>query len=269
LIITGSSLSGVATSSDGAAVHYAVHGARGPFVILLHGWCCSQEFWRFQAERFSNEFRIVTVDFPGHGLSASPRPPRLWSIEGFGCDATAVADALGANKIALIGHSMGGAAALEAALQLGPRCPLVLGVDTFTDVAFYRRRPRAEVESRKQTFADDFPGAMKKMVRKITADHVAPRTVDWIADAMAGAERQVALPVLGALLAWDIEARWPLLRSPVETINSAMLTQSSEQLPLAGLRVHSMDAVGHFPMLEDSGRFNALTSAILKRHGFG
>jgi pimeloyl-ACP methyl ester carboxylesterase len=237
--------------------------------MLLHGWCCSQEFWRFQTERFSDDFRIVTVDFPGHGLSTLPKSPRLWSIEGFGCDATAVADALGANKIALIGHSMGGAAALEAALRLGARCPLVLGVDTFTDAAFYRRRPRAEIEARKQAFADDFAGAMRKMVQQITADHVARRTVDWIADTMAGAELRVALPVLGALLAWDIEARWPLLRSPVETINSAMLTQNSEQLALAGLRIHVMDEVGHFPMLEDPGRFNALTSAILKRHGFG
>jgi pimeloyl-ACP methyl ester carboxylesterase len=237
--------------------------------MLLHGWCCSQAFWRLQTERLSGGFRLIAIDLPGHGLSAASQPPRRWPIEGFGSDAVAVADALSADKLALIGHSMGGAAALEAALRLRSRCPLVLGVDTFTDAAFYRRRPRAEVEARKQAFADDFPGAMEKMVRQITADHIARRMVDWMAGAMAGAEPRVALLILGALLAWDIEARWPLLRSPVETINSTMLTQNSEQLALAGLRVHFMDAVGHFPMLEDPGRFNALTLAILKRHGFG
>jgi pimeloyl-ACP methyl ester carboxylesterase len=237
--------------------------------MLLHGWCCNQEFWRFQAERLSDGFRIVAVDFPGHGLSASPKSPRLWSIEGFGYDATAVADALGADKIVLIGHSMGGAAALEAALRLGPRCALALGVDTFTDAAFYRRRPHAEAEARKQAFADDFRGAMERMIRQITASRVERQMMNWIVGAMARTEPRVALPVLDALLAWDIEARWPLMRSPIETINSAMLAEKSELLALDGLRVHTMDAVGHFPMLEDPERFNALARATLDRHGLG
>jgi pimeloyl-ACP methyl ester carboxylesterase len=164
---------------------------------------------------------------------------------------------------------MGGAAALEAARRLGPRCSLVLGVDTFTDAAFYRRRPRAEVEARKQAFADDFRGTMEKMVRRIAARSAERHVVDWIVGAMAGAEPQTALLALDALLAWDIEARWPSLRSPVETINSAALAKNSEQIALDGLRVHAMDAAGHFPMLEDPERFNALTQTILERHRIG
>jgi len=267
LIAASSSLRGVATSSDGAAIHYTVHGSRGPFLMLLHGWCCSQEFWRLQTERLSKGFQVIAIDLPGHGLSAA-QPPRLWSIEGFGSDAVAVADALGADRLALVGHSMGGAVAIEAALRLGPRSTFLLGVDTFVDAAFYRRRPRTEVEARKQAFADDFPGTMNKMVRQITANNAQRQMVDWIVGAMARAQPQMALPVLDALLAWDIEARWPLLRGPIETINSAMLAEKSEQLDLDGLRIHALNAVGHFPMLEDPERFNAVTLAILKRHGF-
>jgi pimeloyl-ACP methyl ester carboxylesterase len=233
--------------------------------MLLHGWCCNQEFWRLQTERLSDGCQIVAIDLPGHGRSAPSKSPRLWSMEAFGSDVTAVADALGADEIALIGHSMGGA----IALQLGSRCRLVLGVDTFTDAAFYRRRPRTETQARKQAFADDFPGAMEKMVRQITASGVERQVLDWIVGAMAAAEPHVALPVLDALLNWDIEARWPLLRNPIETINSAMLAQKNEWLALDGLRVHSMDAVGHFPMLEDPERFNALVRGTLDRHGLG
>jgi pimeloyl-ACP methyl ester carboxylesterase len=160
---------------------------------------------------------------------------------------------------------MGGAVALEAALRLGPRCVLVLGVDTFTDAAFYRRRPSHEVEARIGAFAEDFPRVMEHMVRRVTAR--AGETTHWIVDAMAKARPQVALPILGALLEWDIEARWPLLRCPVETINSATLAKNSESLELDRSRVHAMDAVGHFPMLEDPRRFNALVRATLQRHG--
>jgi pimeloyl-ACP methyl ester carboxylesterase len=237
--------------------------------MLLHGWCCSQEFWRFQAQALSDRYRMLAVDLPGHGLSASTKLSRPWSIEAFGSDAAAVADAVGVDEIALIGHSMGGAAALEAALRLGPRCALLLGVDTFTDAAFYRRRPSHEVEARIKAFAEDFPGAMEQMVRRITAGSVARETIDWIVAAMAESQPQVALPIFGALLDWDIQARWPLLQCPVETINSAMLAENGESLELDRLRVHAMDGVGHFPMLEDPGRFNALARAALQRHGLG
>lgn len=236
-------------------------------MTLLHGWCCNQDFWRPQIESLSNRRRIVAIDLPGHGLS-TPTSRRQWSMEAFGADAKAVADAIGADRLALVGHSMGGAAALEAALQLGPRCAFVLGVDTFTDAAFYRRRARVEIQARLRRFADDFPGAMETMVRQITSDGAERDVVNWIVGAMAGAEPQVALPVLDALLTWDIEARWPLLPCSAETINSAVLAENGEQLALPGLAVHGMDAVGHFPMLEAPERFDALLLAALARHGF-
>lgn len=258
---------GVARASDGAAIHYTVWGDRGPFVMLLHGWSCNQDFWRRRIDSRSDTRRVVAVDLPGHGRSA-PASRRRWSIEALAADAKAVADALSADRLALIGHSMGGAVALEAALQLGPRCALVLGVDTFTDAAFYRRRARDEVRARLSVFAHDFPGAIETMVRQITSDGAERDVVNWIAGSMAAAEPQVALPVLEALLDWDIEARWPRLQCPVETINSAVLAENGEQLALPGLVVHGMEAVGHFPMLEAPERFDALVLAVLARRGF-
>ena len=263
----GYSSRGVARSSDGAAIHYTVQGSRGPFVMLLHGWCCNQDFWRHQIDNLSDRRRIVAIDLPGHGRS-TPASRRRWSMEAFGADVTAVADALGVERLALIGHSMGGAVALEAALQLGPRCALVLGVDTFTDASFYRRHARDETRARLRVFSDDFAGAMETMVRRITSDGAERDVASWIAGAMAQAEPQAALPVLDALLAWDIEARWPLLQCPVETINSTMLGENSEQLALPGLTLHGMGVVGHFPMLEAPERFDALLLAALARHGF-
>ena len=263
----GSSGRGLARASDGAAIHYTIRGSQGPFVMLLHGWSCNQDFWGSQLDNLSDEPRTVAIDLPGHGRS-TPTSRRRWSMEAFGADAKAVADALDADRLALIGHSMGGAAALEAALQLGPRCALVLGVDTFTDASFYRRRARDDVRARLRVFADNFPAAMETMVRQITSEGAEREVVNWIVGSMAGTEPQVALPVLEALLAWDIEARWPLLRCPAETINSAALAENSEQITLPGLVVHSMDAVGHFPMLEAPERCDALLLTALARHGF-
>jgi pimeloyl-ACP methyl ester carboxylesterase len=47
-----------------------------------------------------------------------------------------------------------------------------------------------------------------------------------------------------------------------------MLAGSAE-LDLLGLELHSMNGVGHFPMLESPDLFNALAMAILEKHGAG
>jgi len=136
--------------------------------------------------------------------------------------------------------------ALEAALRLAPCCRFILGVDTFDDAAFYRARPLDEIAARRRVFEQDFAGAMRDMVARITAEPADPAIVSEIAAAMSASDKDVALRVLEALLAWDIEARWPLLPCPVETINSAWLARGSEPIALDGLKVHAMEGVGTF-----------------------
>lgn len=169
-----------------------------------------------------------------------------------------MADALGADEVALVGHSMGGAVAIEAATRLGSRCRLVLGVDTFDEAAFYRRRPANEIAARRAIFAEDFAGTMRRMVRDITDPSADPALVAQIGEAMAASDPAIALDVLEALLAWDIEARWPTLSIPVSTINSAWLARRNELLELPGLEAVRLEGVGHFPMMEDPAAFNRL-----------
>ncbi len=210
-------------------------------------------------------YRVVAVDLAGHGCSlARVAQRRAWSIESFARDMEAVVDAAGAERLALVGHSLGGAVALETALRVGRRCRLVLGVDTFTDAAFYRSRPAPEIAERLRPFRADFPGAVAAMIARITAPYTDGRTAAWIATAMSRTDPPVALAVLEGLLAWDIAARWSRVSCPVETINSAALALP-EALRLERLTVHAMAGVGHFPMLEAPARLNALVSGIFAR----
>jgi pimeloyl-ACP methyl ester carboxylesterase len=256
-----------AASSRDESIAYSVLEGRNPLVLLIHGWCCNQRFWRKQMAALGGCVRLATLDLSGHGLSrcASDRP---WSIEGFGADVVAVADALAADQVVLVGHSMGGPVALEASLRLGERCRLVLGVDTFTDAAFYRRLPREAIDTRVRTFATDFSGAMARMVAAITTPGDELGLIDWIAREMTESDPRIALPVLEGLLDWDIERRWPLCHTPVETINSKEGALRGAQIPLEGLSIHVLDGVGHFPMLEAPKVFNAALLSILRRRGF-
>jgi pimeloyl-ACP methyl ester carboxylesterase len=250
------------TSFDGVPIVYETAGSRGPVLVFIHGWSCGRAFWREQTA-LADAFRVIALDLAGHGASADASARRAWSMIAFARDVEAVIAAAGVDDVVLVGHSMGGAVAVETALLLGDRCRLVLGIDTFTDERFYGGRPAAEIAERCAAFRDDFAGTMTRMVEQITAPATDRATVRWIADAMAATRVDDAIAALGALLAWNAAARWPQLACPVATINCAMLESPEHAIALAGLRLHLMDGVGHFPMLEAPARFNAALRALL------
>jgi pimeloyl-ACP methyl ester carboxylesterase len=91
---------------------------KGLPVLLLHSlWGDSTLFDRI-AKQLSPRFKIIRIDFPGHGNSASPI--NNFTFKEFAIVLNDVLEKLGiAGKIAFIGHSMGGFAALAFAKEFG------------------------------------------------------------------------------------------------------------------------------------------------------
>lgn len=100
--------------SDQLRQHYRVSG-QGETLVLLHGLGSSGADWAFQVEALSEQFRLIAPDLRGSGLSdASPGPYR---IDRFASDVWDLLDSLHEQRVHLLGFSMGGAVALEMALQ--------------------------------------------------------------------------------------------------------------------------------------------------------
>jgi pimeloyl-ACP methyl ester carboxylesterase len=71
--------------------------------------------WALQTRYFAyNGWSVLAVDLPGHGKSAGPP---LGSIADLAAWVWQLVDATGADRAALVGHSMGALTALEAAAQ--------------------------------------------------------------------------------------------------------------------------------------------------------
>jgi pimeloyl-ACP methyl ester carboxylesterase len=68
------------------------------------------------APRLAGHFRVLALDFPGHGLSQRPRPPR-YRMEDFVRAVVGFADGLGIGHLDLVGHSMGGKVAMLLAAR--------------------------------------------------------------------------------------------------------------------------------------------------------
>ena len=92
-----------------------------PPVILLHGFPESHRTWRALAPLLSDELRLVMPDQRGFGDSDRPQEVEAYSADTLIADLFALADALGIDRFALVGHDWGGAIAWGAAIRGDPR----------------------------------------------------------------------------------------------------------------------------------------------------
>ena len=97
----------IARSSDGAALSYRVRGDGPLSLLFMHGWGGSGGYWDdVLAELDVTGLRAITYDLRGHGDSEHDRG--AFTYDTLTEDATAVADAAGAQRFVLVGFSMSG-----------------------------------------------------------------------------------------------------------------------------------------------------------------
>ncbi len=96
-------------------VHHTDTGSGVP-VIALHGVPASSRDFRWLDAAIDSRLRMLRVDLPGFGASA-PRRPNAPSYSGLATVVVELCDALGLEDAIVLGHSLGGAVALEAAAR--------------------------------------------------------------------------------------------------------------------------------------------------------
>ncbi|MDP3452070.1 MAG: alpha/beta hydrolase [Bacteroidales bacterium] len=99
---------------NGLPVHISDSKKGERVLVLLHGYLETLYIWEEFSSLFSNDFRIISIDLPGHGLS--PTAP-VNTMELCAKTLNSVLDKLKIDKALLVGHSMGGYVAIEALKQ--------------------------------------------------------------------------------------------------------------------------------------------------------
>lgn len=176
-------------------------------VLLLHRAGGSSRHWEGQLEGLSGERLLIAPDLPGHGRTPGPS---LSTIAEMAALVSRLLDELELRDLLLVGHSMGGAVALELALE---RPDLAAGLLMVASGA--KLRVAAPVLDAIRDHFDQLPQLMGRMIfGPATPPEVVREQLPQIFDATA----EVVLSDLEACQAFDAEPRLGRLSIPVRVL---------------------------------------------------
>ncbi|MET0577176.1 MAG: alpha/beta hydrolase [Ilumatobacteraceae bacterium] len=241
-------------------------GGRGLDIVLVHGFQNDHTAWDPFVDRLDlDAHRVTAFDLVGCGASASPVTWERCTIGEYAEDLVAVCDALELDSPVVIGHSLGGATALEAALGNGDRFrALVLaapasttGLDFLPDAAAFESLAHPTVEQQHQLARAAFrrpPGEDELRALFATVARATPEHIEGAARSMRDFVRQGELDRLRVptlLVCGDRDRHVPLRN----------LLATQQAIPRCGLQVYF--DVGHVPFAEVPDRFAADVSHFL------
>ena len=220
-------------------------GTGGVMIVLVHGWTCRRSHWAGVLPMLKQYGEVLAVDLPGHGDSAGS-PPASATVVGLAQELASIISQQGDRPVVLVGHSMGGAVALEAARLLDQATAVIL-VDTF--VIPYGDLSEQQAQEIEQAFADDFVGAMQGLVDSNTRE-------------------DIPLPLKAQLhhdmLRWQPDAALSQPGVVIHAINGGMIPEPARQRCARYVTERVIAQAKHFPQLETPEEFEALLEQILK-----
>ncbi|HUA08944.1 MAG TPA: alpha/beta hydrolase [Candidatus Acidoferrales bacterium] len=109
----------VLVNASDARIDVEVSGSGDATLVLIHGFPLTREIWDAQVRALGGRARVVAMDLRGMGRSSVVDGPYL--MESLAGDVAAVLDALGVERAAIAGHSLGGYVALAFARMYAER----------------------------------------------------------------------------------------------------------------------------------------------------
>jgi pimeloyl-ACP methyl ester carboxylesterase len=119
-------------------LYYGEKGKGSP-MVFVHGWMEDHSMWNSQIRYFSENHRVIAYDQRGHGRSDKPK--KGYSIKTLSDDLYNFTQKLNIKPFTLVGHSLGGMAAMEFALDHPEKVSKLVLVSTSAKTASSLRIP--------------------------------------------------------------------------------------------------------------------------------
>ncbi|MGQ0793801.1 MAG: alpha/beta fold hydrolase [Deltaproteobacteria bacterium] len=248
-------------SVNGDSIGYGISanfdGSR-PAVLFIHGAGQSALTWRFQ-EDIIQKYSSIVPDLPGHCASGGEG---LGSVAKYRDFLKAFADALGLEKLVLVGHSMGGAIASLYALRYpeAVRAIILVGTGAKLTVA---KETLSIVENDYERFCQVAPN-------RAFAPSACEELKAKFTEGLIGIGQKVCYHDLVACDEFDITAEVDRISTRALIISGGedLLTPAKygEYLhrKIAGSTLSIIENAGHFMMQEAPEEFNGILAEFLE-----
>jgi pimeloyl-ACP methyl ester carboxylesterase len=228
-------------------VHYEVLG-RGRPLIFLHGWVGSWRYWIPVMQAASISFRAYAFDFWGFGETAKkpiryPLDQQILLLDSF-------LERLGIIKVALVGHGLGAIVAMQYALHHPEFVERVLAVSYPLEEGMINSRLK---NSTPTALAEWLVGrsALTDPVR-MDAPKTDPQAIQSSLVSLAGLKDNLL----------QLNMACVLVNGQNDPVMGGPRLEQLSSLPEFTHAV-TFEQSGHFPMLDESSKFNRLVNDFL------
>ncbi|MFC7303829.1 alpha/beta fold hydrolase [Streptomyces monticola] len=259
-------------TEDGPLV-YRDTGGTGRPLVLLHGGFVDHRMWERQVPFLARRFRVIAPDARGHGGSANASRPFRHTD-----DLAALLRHLDVGPAVLVGVSMGGAIAVDTALEHPGlvRAVIVSGVGTSEPEFVDPWNTGLQEEQGRALAAGDVPAWINSFTRFAAGPH---RTLDDVDQDVVRLLRDMEARTIGKHTAaepdWQVPvadtwSRAAKITVPVLAVNGAL--DSDDHLAMAERlarivpegRATSIEGTAHYPNMERPEAFNSLVQEFVR-----
>ena len=249
------------TNINGPAgiVHIDDGGTGGIPVVFIHSFGGDVSHWQAQLAHLRTTRRAIALELRAHGQSASPANGD-YSVKAFSQDIAAVVDSLALPKFVLIGHSLGGAAALIYAGDHPDRVAglIVVGTPGATPTKVSEPIIAALESDQYQKTMDDY---MKQLLA-----NAKPEVASKVDAQFHKLSREQSTIIVKETFAYDPKPALAAYHGPMLSVTTA--TEKDTPMSLHNLKAdmqhQTIAGTSHWMHLDKPDEFNALMDTFLQ-----
>lgn len=250
-------------------LNYTRFGNKGPALVLVHGFLGGTGYWTSVVTRLKEHCDVISVDLPGFAGSADvPAPDNL---SGYAGTVFTLLNELGLDRVSMLGFSMGGMIAQQAALDQPER---------IASLILYGTAAVGNLPNRFESWDQSI-----ERIRREGVEPTADRTVaTWFVDgvrhpyhaicreACRGANPDSCITVMRAMQGWNALDRLSAIKAPTLVVvgDRDRSTRPSESVVLwEGIpdsRLCVLPDCAHGAHMERPDLFNSIVLDFLLRN---
>jgi pimeloyl-ACP methyl ester carboxylesterase len=233
-------------------------GKAGIPVVLVHSFGGSTKHWTAQLQHLRQQRRAIAFDLRGHGQSGSPTDDD-YHVQSLSNDIATIVDSLRLDQFILVGHSMGGSAAIDYAMRFPEKVAGLVLVGTPGKTSAGQAKPIvASLES------EQYDTVMENYMKQLL-ESARPEVNRTVREGMKKIPRSASVAIIKSIFGFDplpALSAYPGPKLIVSNVADDQPNSLSRQLPEVARKV--ITGTSHWIQMDKPAEFNAVLDEFIR-----